>query len=275
MFLYKQRWARCFRDDKYYGAIDTNNGTESLNKALKYSFLPRKKNMTLTGLVKLLTEQFLPDIHQHYLFENYRQQQFYRVASDTVPDYLRGRPRAVIKHCLVRKTNSNKFTAEAIQTTEKPGVFHVVKASGGKHIVDFGTASGEGTPSCSCKDWTRWHIPCKHFFAVFRVKPEWSWNTLPKQYTESAYLSTDNEALVAYFSSQGVPEEDIPFPPEMWHTDSPKADLEETAISDACNSPLDVDSNPQLHSPGSSEDIECEIPKRKVIIITGSTLLRL
>ena len=62
--------------------------------------------------------------------------------------------------------------------------------------------------------------------------------------TESAYLSTDNEALVAYFSSQGVPEEDIQFPPEMWHTDSPKVDLEETAISDACNSPLDVDSNP-------------------------------
>ena len=84
MFLHKQRWARCFRDDKYYGAIDTNNGTESLNKALKYSFLPQKKNMTLTGLVKLLTEQFLPDIHQHYLFENYRQLPFYHAASDTV-----------------------------------------------------------------------------------------------------------------------------------------------------------------------------------------------
>ena len=69
------------------GAIDTNNGTESLNKALKYS-LPRKKNMPLTRLVKLLTEQFLPDIHQHYLFENYRQLPFYRAASDTVPDYL-------------------------------------------------------------------------------------------------------------------------------------------------------------------------------------------
>lgn len=260
MFLHKQRWARCFRDDKYYGAIDTNNDTESLNKALKYSFLPRKKNMTLTGMVKLLTEQFLPDIHQHYLFENYRQLPFYRAASDTVPDYL-------------HKTNSNKFTAEAVQTTEKPGVFHVVKASRGKHIVDFGAASSEGTPSCSCKDWTRWHIPCKHFFAVFRVKPEWSWNTLPKQYTESAYLSTDNEALVAYFSSQGVPEEDIQVPPEVWHTDSPIADLEESVISDTCNFPLDVDSNPPLHGPGTSEDIECEIPKRKVII-TGSTLYR-
>ena len=100
------------------------------------------------------------------------------------------------------------------------------------------------------------------------MKPEWSWNTLPKQCTESAYLSTDNEVLVAYFSSQGVPEEDIRFPPEMWHTDSPNADLEESVISDTCNSP----SNPQLHNPGSSEDIECEIPKRKVIVITGSTL---
>ena len=59
-----------------------------------------------------------------------------------MPDYLRGRPRTVIKHCLVRKRNSNKFTAEAIQTTEKPGVFQVVKASGGKHTVDFGAALG-------------------------------------------------------------------------------------------------------------------------------------
>jgi len=31
------------------------------------------------------------------------------------------------------------------------------------------------------------------------VKPEWSWNTLPKQYIESACLLTDDEALVAYF----------------------------------------------------------------------------
>ena len=59
------------------------------------------------------------------------------------------------------------------------------------------------------KDWTRWHMPCKYFFAVFQVKPEWSWNTLSKQYTDSAYLPTNNEALAAHCSSQGVPKEDI------------------------------------------------------------------
>ena len=146
-YVLAQRWADASGMTSIMGQlIQTMVATESLNKALKYS---RKKNMTLTGMVKLLTEQFLPDIHQHYLFENYRQLPFYRAASDTVPDYLRGRPHAVIKHCLVHKTNSNKFTAEAVQMTEKPGVFHVVKASGGKHIVDFGAGSREGKSRCT------------------------------------------------------------------------------------------------------------------------------
>jgi len=62
-----------------------------------------------------------------------------------------------------------------------------MKASGGKHIADFVAASREGTPSCSCKGRTRWQWNL------------WSWNTLPKQYIESACLLTDDEALVAYF----------------------------------------------------------------------------
>lgn len=49
--------------------------------------------MTLTGLVRLLVDQFLPDSHQHYLFENYRQMDIYRVPADVVPRYLQGRPR--------------------------------------------------------------------------------------------------------------------------------------------------------------------------------------
>ena len=39
-------WARAFRDKDYHAAINTNNGTESLNKVLKYNYLPRKKNIT-------------------------------------------------------------------------------------------------------------------------------------------------------------------------------------------------------------------------------------
>lgn len=167
--------------------------------------------MTLTGLIRLLVDQFLPDSHQHYLFENYRRMDIYRVPAAIVPTYLKGRPRALIKHCLDRKTKSNKFTSDSIHETDTPGSFTVTKESGGNHTVTFATVSDKDMPSCTCKDWARWHIPCKHFFAIFREKKGWSWESLPNKYLQSAHLTTDNEALIDYFTSQGVPQEDLTF----------------------------------------------------------------
>ena len=80
-----------------------------------------------------------------------------------------------------------------------------------KHTITFGSQTGEEMPSCTCKDWVRWKIPCKHFFAIFREVPEWSWQSLPAKYLQSAYLSTDGEALSEYFSSKGVPQKDLSF----------------------------------------------------------------
>ena len=167
--------------------------------------------MTLTGLVRLLVDQFLPDSHQHYLFENYRQMDIYRVPANVVPSYLKGRPRTLIKHCLVRKTKSNKFTHDSIHQNDIPGSFDIIKDSGAKHTVSFALESDDQMPSCTCKDWARWHIPCKHFFAVFREIPEWSWESLPTKYLSSAYLTTDNRALVDYFVNQRVPQDDLTF----------------------------------------------------------------
>ncbi len=82
-----QRWAlsRCRR--KY-------NGAEALNKALKYKFLPRSKSMTLSGIVTLLIERFVPDMRQMYVFKNYKQSGVYRSYNDKfVPTYHQGRPR--------------------------------------------------------------------------------------------------------------------------------------------------------------------------------------
>ena len=128
--------------------------------------------MTLTGLVRLIVDQFLPDSHQHYLFENYRQMNIYHVPATTVPPYLKGRPCALIRHCLVRKTKSNKFTRDTIQQTDRSGTFDIIKESGDKHTVTFTMEQDDEMPSCTCKDWARWHIPCKHFFAIFHELPE-------------------------------------------------------------------------------------------------------
>lgn len=62
-----QRWARAFRDGNYHAAVETNNGTEALNQALKYSYMPRKTTLTLTGIACLIVDQFLPDMYQNYI----------------------------------------------------------------------------------------------------------------------------------------------------------------------------------------------------------------
>ena len=44
--------------------VDTNNGVERQNKDFKYEYLKQFKDNTLSGMLTVLTEQFLPDIYQ-------------------------------------------------------------------------------------------------------------------------------------------------------------------------------------------------------------------
>ena len=112
-----------------------------------------------------------------------------------VPEFLRGRPPKVIRHCMERRLKARKFSAEDVCDIDvNNGKFHVKSSSGKNYEVDFGVQSE--WPSCDCQDWVRFHIPCKHFFAVFFKRERWQWNSLPSNYLLSAYLSQDSEALV-------------------------------------------------------------------------------
>ena len=51
-----QRWARVYRDDQYHAAVETNNGTEAMNKLMKYRYLPRRKNITLSTVTSTTVE---------------------------------------------------------------------------------------------------------------------------------------------------------------------------------------------------------------------------
>ena len=84
------------------------------------------------------------------------------------------------------------------------GIFTVNGSGDNKYTIDFG--ADKGMPSCGCADWKQWNLnlPCKHMFAVFQLVLRWNWYKLPKSYLESPYLSTDNEALTAYFEEEGI-----------------------------------------------------------------------
>ena len=117
----------------------------------------------------------------------------YRTYNDIVPDYLRERPRHVIIHCLDRKSSSKKYTEDDILTKDVDTGKFTIQGSGNIHSIDFGVTSG--SPTCTCADWQEWHIPCKHFFCIFRLVEGWGWSALPDTYKKSSCLSSDSKAL--------------------------------------------------------------------------------
>ena len=198
-----QKWAHAFRDQVFHAFINTNNGAEALNKVLKYSYLPRKHNISLSSLITLLLESFFPDSHRKYLYMNFSQTSQYRCYKDIVPEYLRDRPRSTIIHCLERKSRALKFSTDDIQEIDLVhGIFTVVGSKGTAHTVSFSDLSSDGMPSCSCQDWIQHHLPCKHFFAVFQSCKSWTWHKLPQKYLESPYLCIDHKSLHSHFTTE-------------------------------------------------------------------------
>ena len=95
--------------------------------------------LTLSALVKILIEEFIPDIHHKYLLQNYKAFSTYRCYNDIVPPYLRECPRSVILHCLERKSNSRKFNVEDIYIQDQQsGVFTIKGSSGLRHSLCCG-----------------------------------------------------------------------------------------------------------------------------------------
>ena len=181
-------------------------------------------------------ERFLPDAQQRYVLPNVKASDWYRTYNNFVPAYLRDRPRSVVLHCMNRQSRGNKYTDKDLSLGEGEGIFLIQKKDGSQQVVNFGKNSQDNMPSCSCKDWMKWHLPCKHFFAVFKLKEAWDWNALPAKYLNSAYLSTDNDATNAFFESDqlGVDIQSIPSTVNVPNSDVestveiPKSDVEST-----------------------------------------------
>ena len=90
----------------------------------------------------------------------------YRSYNEQVPEYLQGRPPALIEHCLSRLQKvKKKFTADSLISCDDMNGIFTINGESSIHHVDFGVANGQ--PSCTCGDWSRSHFPCKHFLLYF------------------------------------------------------------------------------------------------------------
>ncbi|XP_047127557.2 uncharacterized protein LOC124808480 [Hydra vulgaris] len=96
----QKRWVSAFRQHRHLQNVNTNNGTERQNQSFKYSFLERRKSSSLTAMLSICIDEFLPHNYDNYVDENRRAHSSYRKYSNSIPVYLVNRPGLLVKHCI-------------------------------------------------------------------------------------------------------------------------------------------------------------------------------
>jgi len=111
----------------------------------------------------------------------------YRRYAGTILPFLRDRPHDVIQHVMCRYADGKRFPPEKVAQTAD-GSFEVVSASH-TDVTYRVIFDDDGMPSCDCYDWQRFHLPCKHFCAVFHLYPDHGWGTNQHVFVFLSYLA--------------------------------------------------------------------------------------
>ena len=129
-----------------------------------------------------------------YIEQNLRSSTCYRLYDKAIPDWLHNRPKKYVAHCIA-KIEASSYIANDKITKERENKYAVPSETEEDRmdLVYFG--DDNTLPSCTCFEWKRHSIPCKHIMAVFEHIEGMSWFSLGKGYRESVFFKINNEVL--------------------------------------------------------------------------------
>ncbi|XP_071176564.1 uncharacterized protein [Mytilus edulis] len=154
-----------------------------------------RKASSLSHLLQVIVESFIPDTYKKYLTLNVKASEQARSYAPDIPAFLVNRPPDMVRHCFKRWEEAQYIEASDIDTVcDQTGTF-IVKSQGSKdstlnYLVKF-EGDELGLPACDCEDWKKNHLVCKHFMAVFTHMKGWIWEKLPETYKSSPFLNLD------------------------------------------------------------------------------------
>jgi len=118
----------------------------------------------------------------------------YRRYNENIPVYLRDRPRGFVQHMKARLEEAKDYTANDVIELDHDTFSVKSQSEPSKyHTVYFG--DDEDMPCCTCRDWARHLLPCKHFFAIFQQVSGWGWENLPASYKDNPLFTLDDSCL--------------------------------------------------------------------------------
>ena len=109
-----------------------------------------------------------------------------------IPVVIHNRPTEVVKHIMHRNRSSSNVDADDI--SRKGNLFCVKSAfTTEPYVLSFWGCNI--FPKCSCCDFKKYFLPCKHMFAIFNKFSDVSWANLPEWYHESPIIILDSEIV--------------------------------------------------------------------------------
>lgn len=124
-------------------------------------------------------------------------------SGDSTPTFLHNRPSDMVMH--IKDRMAEDLCPQQI-TEMSPGTFKVTsEADKGSFVVKLGSSST--LPSCSCEDWKKNRLPCKHFCACF--KAGCTWDDLCPQYKNNPLFTLDPVCFTSSPSSLQPQEESL------------------------------------------------------------------
>ena len=106
--------------------------------------------------------------------------------------WLENRPKRLVAHCIQKISLGEDISNDKI--TQEDELFLVKSSTSGEtYRVNFG--SDEVLPSCSCYDWKKNLMLCKHMMAVMRCRKDITWESLAPAYKNSNFLKIDVDVI--------------------------------------------------------------------------------
>ena len=194
-----RRWCQAYRPDDLI-LCNTNNGTERLNEDLKYDDLDGYKNCSLSELLTVIIESFIPKHYSKYVELNIRYGDGCKRYTPRVPEFLRNRPKQVVDMLLDKMY---RVTDDIAVRSLGNATFIVESFEEGTRIrKEYRTYLGNTDQfcSCTCYNFRRYRMLCKHFFAIFQSGKA-TFYDLTGLFLNHPYMVLDRKILTGDFCS--------------------------------------------------------------------------
>ena len=102
-----------------------------------------------------------------YRASNVKSMESSRKYSEDLPKFLHNRPRLFIDHCTKRLSSAMSIPVSNICSLPDKKFTVINEDKGISYMLDLSSS----LPKCSCPDWKKSHLPCKHMLCILMKVP--------------------------------------------------------------------------------------------------------